>query len=221
LASTDASSRETEEITMRSLSQLARQTGQVLSAQARRMRANLEDLARQVREAVARTVSQSIAEATHEALQLALEGPPDGSDTWSPRYEEPRRSWDETSSSPRRWPSQSSYAGYGPSEAEYDWSDEHDRSESAQANESAANPQPRRWSRAVTVGCQAAAWWPRRHQGRFSGVVATGIGFAAGVVALLASPVLANAGTAAATALRVLALADAARSAGVLASTWL
>jgi hypothetical protein len=206
---------------MRSFSQLAQQTGRVLSDQARRLRANLEDLARQVREAVARTVSQSVAEATRDALQLVLEGPPDGSGTWSPRYEEPRRSWDETGSSPRHWPSESCYAGYGSSEAEYDWPDEHAQSESAQPNESAANPPARRWARAVTVGCQAAAWWLRRHEGRFSGVVATGIGLAAGVVALLASPVLASAGTAAATALSVLALADAAHSAGVLAATWL
>jgi hypothetical protein len=210
-----------EGIIMRSLSQLARQTGRLLTAQARRLRANLEHLAQQVREAVARTVSQSIAEATHEALQLVLEGPPESSGTWSPRYEERRRSWDETSPTPRRWPSESSYAGYGSSDAEYDWSDEHDRSESAQPTEPDSNPPARRWARAVTVGCQAAAWWLRRHQGRFSGVVATGIGVAAGVVALLASPVLASAGTAAATALSVLALADAARSAGVLAAAWL
>ena len=63
---------------MRSFSQLARQTGRVLSAQARRLRANLEDLGRQVREAVARTVSQSVAEATLDALELVLEGPISG-----------------------------------------------------------------------------------------------------------------------------------------------
>jgi hypothetical protein len=210
-----------EGIIMRSLSQLARLTGRLLTDQARRLRANLEHLAQQVREAVARIVSQSIAEATHEALQLVLEGPPESTGTWSPRYEERRRSWDETSSSPRRWPSESSHTSYGSSDAECDWSDEQDRSESAQANASAANPPARRWARAVTVGCQAAAWWLRRHPGRFSGVVAMGIGLAAGVVALLASPVLASAGTAAAMALSVLALADAARSAGVLATTWL
>jgi hypothetical protein len=205
---------------MRSLSQLARQTGRLLTAQARRLRANLEHLARQVREAVARTVSQSIAEATHEALQLVLDGPPEDRSSW-PRYEESRRSWDDPSPSPRYWSSDSSRPGYRSPDVEYDWSDEGDPYEPAQPNESAANPRPRRWARAVTVGCQAAYWWLRRHQGRFSAVVATGIGVAAGLVAFLASPALASAGTAAATALGVLALADAACSAGALAAAWL
>jgi hypothetical protein len=72
----------------------------------------------------------------------------------------------------------------------------------------------------LSVGCQAAAWWLRRRPCRFSSVIATGIGVAAGLVALLSSPLLANAGTAAATALSVLVLADAARSTAKAATVW-
>jgi hypothetical protein len=193
----------------------------VLSAQARRLRANLEDLARQVREAVARTVSQSVAEATRDALQLVLEGPTDESGAWPSSYENYSRSWDDVHDRPGRWSSGSPARDYGSPDADDGWRDEYDRDGSSNVEDVAEKRRPRRWSRALTVGCQAAAWWLRRHPGRFSSVVATGIGVAAGVVALLAIPVLASAGTAASAVLSVLALTDAARSAGMLAATWL
>jgi hypothetical protein len=205
---------------MRSFSQLARQTGQVLSAQARRLRANLEDLARQVREAVARTVSQSVAEATRDALQLVLEGPSEVSGAWQSSHENSQRFWDDVHDRPGRWSSGSPARQYGPLDSDEDWPEEHDQNGPSHAEDVADERRPRRWARALSVGCQAAAWWLRRHPGRFSGVVATGIGVAAGLVALLSSPLLASAGTAAATALSVLALADAARSTANLATAW-
>src|SRR5207302_9208120 len=120
-----------EETLMRSLSQLARQTGRLLSAQARRLHANLERLAVQVREAVARTVSQTVAEATHEALQLVLEGPPPVSGAWQPTPEGSRRSWDTDRDYDQR--GGSSYpprTRYGSPGQEYDWEDEDDAEES-------------------------------------------------------------------------------------------
>jgi hypothetical protein len=204
---------------MRSFSQLARQTGRVLSAQARRLRANLEDLGRQVREAVARTVSQSVAEATLDALELVLEGPSEVSGAWPSSYENYSRSWDDVHDRPGCWSSEPS-RGYGSLDSDDDWQNENDRNGSSNAEDVADKRRPRRWARALTVGCQAAAWWLRRHPGRFSSVVSTGIGVAAGLVALLANPVLASAGTAAATALSVLALAEAARSTAKLATAW-
>jgi hypothetical protein len=77
----------------------------VLSAQALRLRANLADLARQLREAVARTVSQSIAEAKRDALQLVLEGPTEVSGAWPSSYENYQRSWDDVHDRPGRWSS--------------------------------------------------------------------------------------------------------------------
>ena len=205
---------------MSSITALARQGGRLLSAQIRRLRVNLERLAAQVREAVARTVSQAVAEAAHEALQIVLEGPPTASGPWQPMPDEFRRSWDTEDNDRRRNSSRKPRTLYESLTEEDD--PEHPMgAEDREVSEDApVSQRPRRWSRALTVGCQAAAWWLRRHPGRLSGLTAIGIGVAAGLVALLASPLLASAGTAAATALGVLALADAARSAAGVAATW-
>jgi hypothetical protein len=205
---------------MSSITVLARAASRLFSTQARRLRANLERLASQVREAVAQTVSQAIAAAAHEALQIVLEGPPpepkpwrrygdDHDPAWEPEWEDPR------SKSSRR-PRTLYESLIEDNELEHPMDPE-----DQPVSEEAPASEPRRWSRALTVGCQAAAWWLRRHPGRFSGLTATGIGVTAGLVALLASPVLASAGSVAATALGVLALADAARSAAGVATAWL
>jgi hypothetical protein len=87
----------------------------------------------------------------------------------------------------------------------------------AAADLSGATQRQGNWSRAVAAGCQAAAWWLRRHPGPFALVAAAGVGVAAGVARLVSSPLVAGAAAAAASALGLLALADAARSATELA----
>jgi hypothetical protein len=207
---------------MSSITVLARQSGRLLSAQIRRLRVNLERLAAQVREAVARTVSQAVAEAAHEALQIVLEGPPAASGPWHQAPEEFGRPWDADEVDDRRRKASRKPRTLYESLTEEDEPDHPmDTEDQAASDDAPASARPRRWSRALTVGCQAAAWWLRRHPGRLSGLTATGIGVAAGLVALLASPVLASAGTVAATALGVLALADAAHSAAGVATGWL
>ena len=125
---------------MRFLSQLARQASRLLSAQARRLHANLERLAVQVREAVARTVSQTVAEATHEALQLVLEGPPTMSGAWQPTPEGFRRSWDTDNNNDQRgWPSYPPRTRYGSPGEEHDWEeDDAEESPGRDAGESAS-----------------------------------------------------------------------------------
>ena len=206
---------------MSSITVLARQGGRLLSTQVHRLRVNLERLAAQVREAVARTVSQAIAEAAHEALQIVLEGPPPASAPWQPTPEEFGRPWDSEADERRSKPSRRPRTLYESLTADNEPDYGIDPEDRDVSEEAPASARPRRWSRALTVGCQAAAWWLRRHPGRLSELTATGIGVAAGLVAFLASPVLASAGTAAATALGVLALADAARSAAGVAANWL
>ena len=206
---------------MSSITVLVRQGGRLLSAQVRRLRVNLERLAAQVREAVARTVSQAVAEAAHEALQIVLEGPPAASGPWQSRPEEFGRPWGTEADDRRGKPSRKPRTLYESFTEDNEPEQEIDPEDRDVSEDAPASARPRRWSRALTVGCQAAAWWLRRHPGRLSGLTATGIGVAAGLVALLASPLLANAGTVAATALSVLALADAARSAASVAANWL
>ncbi len=72
---------------MSSITLLVRQGGRLLSAQVRRLRVNLERLAAQVREAVARTVSQAVAEAAHEALQIVLSEVCDSGSAWGLLHE--------------------------------------------------------------------------------------------------------------------------------------
>src|SRR6476646_1707528 len=91
-----------EEHLMSSITVLARQGGRLLSTQIRRLRVNLERLATQVREAVARTVSQAVAEAAHESLHIVLEGPPAASAAWQPASEEFGRPWDADEAEDRR-----------------------------------------------------------------------------------------------------------------------
>jgi hypothetical protein len=91
------------------------------------------------------------------------------------------------------------------------------RYEEADQESPADTPRPGRWPRAVAAGCQAAAWWLRRHPGPFALVAAAGIGVAACVATLASSPLVAGASAAVASALGLFALADAARSATDLA----
>jgi hypothetical protein len=207
---------------MTSITALARQATRVLTTQAVRLREKLERLAAQVREAVARTVSQAVAEAAHEALQIVLEGPPAETASWHSTPEEFGRPWDADEVNDSRRKSSRKPRTLYESLTEDD-EPEHpmDPEDGEVSDDAPASTRPRRWSRALTVGCQAAAWWLRRHPGRLSGLTAAGIGVAAGLVAFLASPLLASAGTVAATALGVLALADAARSAAGVATGWL
>ena len=94
---------------------------------------------------------------------------------------------------------------------------EQDEEEDPPAEEPAPAQRSGCWSRAVAAGCQAAAWWLRRHAGPFALLAAAGIGIAAGAATLVSSPLVAGASAVAASVLGLLALADAARRAAGLA----
>jgi hypothetical protein len=192
-----------------------RRVGRLVAAQARRLHATLERLAREVRAAIARAIGQATGETVREALRVILDGPPD-----RPGYERPEdreRGWGQ----PRRptWPATRSYEPYsrdpdepGPDDPDEDRRYGCDADSEPPPDEPAAEPQSS-WPRAVAMGCQAASWWLRRHPGRFSLVAAAGIGIAAGVATLVTSPLVAGASAVAASALGLLALADATRRA--------
>lgn len=175
-----------------------------------------------MRAAIARAIGQASGESIRQALQLILEGPIDrpGNERLGDRDDD----WGQ----PRRpsWPATRPYDTYGRDPYERDPDDDFrdERRHRTAGNEedlpteqSVAPQLPGRWSRAVAVGCQAASWWLRRHPGPFSLVAAAGIGIAAGVATLVHSPLVAGATAVAASAMGLLALADAARSATGLA----
>jgi hypothetical protein len=209
---------------MPSLTPSLRKVGRLVACQLERLHATLERLAGEVRSAIARAVGQVTGETVREALCVILDGPID-----RPRYQDRLDDRNDGWGQSRRpsWPSTRSYDQYGRDPYERDADDDfeadrrrrydRDEEEDPPADESAAAQRQGNWSRAVATGCQAAAWWLRRHQGPFSLIAAAGIGIAAGVATLVHSPLVAGATAVAASALGLLALADAARSATGLA----
>jgi hypothetical protein len=207
---------------MPSITSPLRRVGKVVAGQLGRLHDTLERLAGEVRAAIARAIGQATGDTVREALRVILDGPPE-----RPGYErsdDRDGGWGQT----RRpsWPATRSYDAYGRDPYERDPDDDPDEnprhryaSEEGDppVDQSIDAPRPGRWSRAVAVGCQAAAWWLRRHPGPFSLVAAAGVGVAAGVATLVGSPLVAGASAVAASALGLLALADAARSAAGLA----
>jgi hypothetical protein len=200
-----------------------RQVGRLVAVQVGRLRAALESLAGEVRAAVARAVGQATGEAVREALRVILDGrperrgyhesPDDGEGAWG----EPRHS---------TWPAHRASDPYArdPDEPDPDEDPDHaPKPSNASTDVGTPDDEPiawRRagaWSRAVAAGCQAAAWWLRRHPGPSALAAGIGIGIAAGVVTLVGNPLVAGVSAVAASALAVLALADAARGAAGLA----
>jgi hypothetical protein len=208
---------------MPSLTSPFRRVGRLLADQVGRLHAALERLAGEVRAAIARAVGQATGEAAREALRVILDGPPARHG-----YQELPEDRDGGWGMSRRpnWPAPHGYEPYSRDPYEPDPDDDleegrRDRYEDADQESPADTPvdvhRPGRWPRAVATGCQAAAWWLRRHPGPFALVAAAGIGVAACVATLTSSPLVAGASAAVASALGLLALADAACSASDLA----
>jgi hypothetical protein len=197
-----------------------RRVGRLLAHHVGRLRVALERLAAEVRAAVARAVGPATREAVREALAVVLDRPPE-----RPSYErldDRGGGW-----SPLRrptWPTTRPYDPYqrDPYEPDTDAPDDEPVGRYADdddppAEEPAVAQRRGAWSRAVAAGCQAAAWWLRRHPGPLALVAAARIGVTAGMATLAGSPLLAGASTVAASALGLLALADAACSGAGLA----
>ena len=207
---------------MPSITSPLRRVGKVVAGQLGRLHDTLERLAGEVRAAIARAIGQATGDTVREALRVILDGPPE-----RPTYE---RSDDRDGGwgQPRRpsWPATRSYDTYGRDPYERDPDEDPDENrqrryacdeEDPPTDQSIDAPRPGSWSRAVAVGCQAASWWLRRHQGPFSLIAAAGIGIAAGVATFVSSPLVSGVSAVAASALGLLALADAAQSASGLA----
>jgi hypothetical protein len=174
-----------------------------LAERLERLRETLEELLGRVHEAVAQAVSQAVAAAVREVLLAVLRAatnlpglppmprrPPEG-------Y---HATWPE-----RREPSYGDGAYTDPSAGW--WTDDEAEGEAAELLPAgSAESTPSRWWCALSLGCQASAWWLRRGLGRRPLLAAVGIG-----AACAAAAVAVGAGLAHAT-LRWVALAGALRS---------
>jgi hypothetical protein len=198
-----------------------RRVGRLLVQHIRRLRQALEHLTTQVRSAVARVIGQATGDAVRDAIGVILDGP--GARLHSDHLLQQREGlWGEPRQSRRPNSSYHGYDAYDDSERypEQDYRQDNDDepTESERASDEPAPPvRPSVWSRAVATGCQAAAWWLHHHPGPCALVIASGVGLAAGVAALFGGPFVAGASVVVASALSVLALTDAARSAATLA----
>jgi hypothetical protein len=166
---------------VRNLSRALVPARRLLSAHLDRLRQTLESLGQQLREALARAVAQTIEGAVREAVHTALDDPPSdrrliGRSAWLPKrnpdlWEEPE----------------------DPNLDDLDdrWPDNEDDVRRPASVTPPAEPRSARCVRALAVGCQATAWLLRRQSGRFSSVVALGVGLAATGVAYAAGSGLA------------------------------
>jgi len=91
--------------------------------------------------------------------------------------------------------------------------DDRDEDDDGEPLESVRRPaagvtRPARWCVALAAGCQAAAWWLRRPNGRHPVLTALGVALAGGAVAYLGGPLAAAGAVLAGSVLRLARLAD-------------
>jgi hypothetical protein len=156
-----------------------------------RLHGGLTALGQQVREAIARTIGQAVADAARDGVRHLLGGPADSPALPAPRrrlYDSPSPGW----RGPERTPYRHEHEG--PDRLEdlsyRDWrEDPRDREEDYLTDPpgTAGEPPPAPWPGALATGCQAAAWWLRRQRGPAPPLVALGVGLAA-LLACVARP---------------------------------
>ena len=129
---------------------------------------SLEALVQRLRESIARTVGEAVANAVHEVTRCLSRSAPDAParsgwaarESWDDRYES---EWDD-----------------GPAYATDRRRDE---------DESLPDAPASRWRHAMSVGCQTAAWWLARQVGRYPVLTSTSLGLTAALVSYTAGPI--------------------------------
>jgi hypothetical protein len=144
-----------------------------------RLQASLETLGERLREAVSRVVGEAVADTVRELVRVLVSTPATAPFPRAP--EVLREDWEE-----RSW--------HDPYRQPWDDVDEDEPLAAYDDIVPAASPEalpvPARWSRAASVGCQAAAWWLRRQTGRFPVFTTLALGLAAALTAYVAGPLV-------------------------------
>jgi hypothetical protein len=189
---------------MSSLHVLLAPVGQSLTERLQRLHATLEGLGERLRDAVARAVGQTVAEAVREAVLTLLAdgrdrpGAPGPPQRPSPQ---PPSVWDAPDDV--AWPEERDPV-FRP--ADEGW--EADAARRAPRPAPTASPVVR-GGRALAWGCRAAAWWLRRRAGRRPLLVALSVGVLTAVAAYAGGTLAVAGAGVAGTAVSLLALADA------------
>jgi hypothetical protein len=170
-----------------------------------------------VGQSLASTVGRSVAKVVTEAVEIALASPVEQGGYYPPVRNSPAPSrerdwWGDPGGS--SWGQRGDHDDYRRHYADdhYD-RDPYDDDNDQEAVETPKEPRQGRLTRSLAAGCRAAAWWLERHPGRFSLVLAAGIGLAAGIAAFFTGSTLVGVTGAAASALTLLALTDTLRCA--------
>jgi hypothetical protein len=176
------------------------------------LRHSLASLGDRMRQSLASTVGRTVADVVTEAVEIALASPVEQGSHYPPVRSSP------TPSRERDWwgdPGGSSWERHGDYGRPYTDDDPYDRDRYDDGDqepvETPKEPRQGRLTRSLAAGCRAAAWWLERHPGRFSLVLAAGVGVAAGVAAFFTGSTLVGVTGAAASALTLLALTDTLR----------
>jgi hypothetical protein len=155
-----------------------------------RLHESLGALRQQVRDALARVLSDAVGKAVREVIQTLASTqeaqPVAPSSRWSAPVEERHQLWEDAPSS---W-SRGAASGWNPDEDDEMELEEHEAEEPPGA--SAEVSPPTRKSQALALGLQAAAWWLRR---RASLVKAVAVGAVAAVTAYATGPLVVVAST--------------------------
>ena len=131
----------------------------------------LEALVQRLRESIARTVGEAVANAVHEiTLRLGHSAPNSARSAWADR-----ESW-EGERYDSEWDDGPVYV--------------RDRNRDDDAMESTAEAPASRWRHAMSVGCQTAAWWLARQVGRYPVLTSTSLGLTAALVSYIAGPIV-------------------------------
>jgi hypothetical protein len=185
-----------------------------LAGPVNRLCRTLDSLAKEVGEAIARAIGQAVSDAVLEAVRAVLKEPP---------YPQARSGWsgNEPVRAPPAWrePDEAYWDPYALEEpddllyedraGEQRCTRDTQESYRARVEPLPAGPRKNAWRRALKAGCLAAAWWLRRPPGRFSVLIALGVGLVAGLAALICGPLAAVGAGAAGSAFVFLGLADA------------
>jgi hypothetical protein len=178
-----------------------------------RLRRSFDTMAEQVRDAIARAIGRTAAEAITEAVHAAL-SERDGMPTLLPApsrsSSRPHALWDGPDE--RRWTDDRNDLHKSGRYADDDGLADDEDLDDDGAPDSQPTPHTSLVSRALAVGCRATAYWLDQHPGPFSLIAAVGVGVAAGVTILITGPSLTCASGVAASAFSLLALVDALRS---------
>lgn len=158
-----------------------RRSAQRLADRLDRLRDNLDALRERLREAVAQSIGQAVAGAVHDAVQAALGQPDSGS------HRPYTQRWDHAD--PQHW-NRSERPDYWQEPQNAMWQEEPDDSwqegsedETFPATTPSPEPQSKKLTQAVALGCETAAWWLRRWPDRLAILTAAGLGLAASMMA--------------------------------------